>query len=35
MIKDRLESAGALYIFNEWTAISIKGIMDILQKDGK
>jgi putative hydrolase of the HAD superfamily len=35
MIKDRLESAGALYIFDEWTAISIKGIMDILQKDGK
>jgi putative hydrolase of the HAD superfamily len=30
MIKDRLEAAGALYIFDGWAAISIKGVMHIL-----
>jgi len=30
MIKDRLEAAGALYIFDEWTAISIKDVMQLL-----
>jgi hypothetical protein len=30
MIKDRLEAAGALCIFDEWTAISIKDVIQLL-----
>jgi len=30
MIKDRLETAGALCIFDGWAAISIKGVMQLL-----
>jgi putative hydrolase of the HAD superfamily len=30
MIKDRLEAAGALCIFDEWTTISIKDVMQLL-----
>jgi HAD superfamily hydrolase (TIGR01509 family) len=30
MVKDRLEAAGALCIFDEWTAMSIKDVMQLL-----
>ena len=32
MIKDRLEAAGALCIFDEWTAVSIKDVMQLLEE---